>query len=101
VLAKMAALTQVLRASRDDTRIPLERKAWEAHRKQQRAAFDAASPDLKAAPAAFTVKSLDDPSLPPAGPGEKHADPLARWREGVSRDPWVEECVNILGDMAK
>jgi carboxyl-terminal processing protease len=101
VLAKMAALTQVLKASRDDTRIPLEHAAWEAHRKKQRAAFDAASPDLKAAPPGFTVKSLDDPSLPPPGPGGKHNDPLARWREGVARDPWVGECANILGDMAK
>jgi carboxyl-terminal processing protease len=101
VLAKMAALTQVLKATREDTRIPLAHAAWEAHRKKQRAAFEAASPDLKAAPAGFTVKSLDDPNLPPPGPGGKTSDPLARWREGVSRDPWIEECVNILGDMAK
>lgn len=100
VLARMAALTQVLRASRDDTRIPLARAAFDAHRKQQRAAFDAASPDLKAAPAALTVKSLDDPAVPPS-PSGNHVDPLARWRDGVARDPWIEECVNVLGDMAK
>lgn len=101
VLAKMAALTQVLKATREDTRIPLAHAAWEAHRKKQRAAFEAASPDLKTAPAGFTVKSLDDPNLPPPGPGGKTSDPLARWRESVSRDPWIEECVNVLGDMAK
>ena len=100
VLGKIAALTQVLKATRDDTRIPLEHAAWEAHRKKLRAAFDAASPDLKAGPAALAVKSLDDPALPPS-PSGNHADPLARWRDGVSRDPWIEECVNILGDMAK
>jgi carboxyl-terminal processing protease len=101
VLGKIATLTQVLKATREDTRIPLAHAAWDAHRKKQRAAFEAASPDLKAAPAAFTVKSLDDPNLPPPGPGGKNSDPLARWRENVSRDPWIEECVNILGDMAK
>jgi carboxyl-terminal processing protease len=101
VLAKMAALTQVLKATREDTRIPLEHTAWVEHRKKQRAAFEAASPELKAAAPVFTVKSLDDPNLPPPGPGGRHNDPLARWRENVSRDPWVEECVNILGDMAK
>jgi carboxyl-terminal processing protease len=103
-LAKMAALTQVLRAGRDDTRIPLARAAWEAHRKQRRAAFEAASPDLKAGPAALAVKTLDDPALPPGGPGGpggNRDDRLTRWRDGVSRDPWVEECVNILGDMSK
>lgn len=101
VLAKMAALTQVLRASRDDTRIPLARAAWEAHRKQQRAAFDAASPDLKARPPAFAVKSLDEATPPPPGPGGNHDDRLARWRDSVARDPWIEECVNVLGDMAR
>lgn len=103
VLARMAALTQVLRASRDDTRIPLARAAFDAHRKQQRAAFEAASPDFKAGPAAFAVKSLDDPGLPPGpGPGTgNHVDPLARWRDGIARDPWIEESVNVLGDMAK
>jgi carboxyl-terminal processing protease len=101
VLAKMAALTQVLKASREDTRIPLAKPAWEAHRKQQRAAFEAASPDFKTAPPAFAVKSLDDPSLPPPGPGGKGDDRLARWRDTVARDPWIEESVNVLGDMAK
>ncbi|HMG54854.1 MAG TPA: carboxy terminal-processing peptidase, partial [Kofleriaceae bacterium] len=104
VLAKMAALTQVLRASRDDTRIPLARAAWQAHRKERRAAFEAASPDLASRPPAFAVKTLDDPALPAPGPGGKPGkadDRLARWRDNVARDPWVEECINILGDMAK
>ena len=100
-LAKIASLTQVLKASREDTRIPLQRTAWEAHRKQQRAALDAASPDLKSGPAALAVKSLDDPSLPPPGPGGKVDDRLARWRDTVARDPWIEECANVLADMAK
>ena len=101
VFAKMATLTQLLRENRDDTRIPLARAAWEAHRKQQRAALDAASPDLKTGPAKLVVKSIDDPALPPPGPGGRKDDRLERWRDGVARDPWVEECVNILGDMAK
>ncbi|HEY6173952.1 MAG TPA: carboxy terminal-processing peptidase, partial [Kofleriaceae bacterium] len=101
VLAKVAAMTQVLRASRDDTRIPLAKTAWEAHRKEQRAAFEAASPNLAAGPAAFAVKTLDDPNTPPPGPGGNKVDRLARWRDSVARDPWIEECVNVLGDMAK
>ena len=99
--AKMAALTQLLRANRDDTRLPLARAAWEAHRKQQRAALEAASPDLKTGPAKLVIKSIDDPALPPPGPGGRKDDRLERWRDGVAHDPWVEECVNILGDMAK
>ena len=102
VFAKMAALTEVLKASRDDTRIPLQRTAWEAHRSQQRAAFEAASPDLKAGPAQLIVKTLDaGVPLPPPAAGGRPDDRLKIWRDNVARDPWVEECVNILGDMAK
>jgi carboxyl-terminal processing protease len=101
VLAKIAALTQLLRASRDDTRVSLARAAWGAQRKQQRAAIDAASPDLKSGAARLVVKSLDEPTPAPRAAGGKADDRLERWRDGVARDPWVEECVNILGDMAK
>ena len=101
VLAKIATLTQILRASRDDTRLPLARAAWEAHRKQQRAAIEAASPDLKSGPAKLAVQSVDEPAPPPRAAGGKPDDRLERWRDGVARDPWIEECVNILGDMTK
>lgn len=100
VLAKIASLTQLLRTNRDDTRVPLERNAWEAHRKQQRAAIEAASPDLKTAPVNLTVKSLDE-STPAPRPNGHGDDRASRWRDSVARDPWVEECVNILGDMAR
>ena len=101
VLAKVAALTQVLRASREDTRIPLQRAAWKAHRKEQRAAIEAASPDRKAMPAAMIVKPLDEAAVPPPAAGGRTDDRAAVWRDNLSRDAWVEECVNILGDMAK
>jgi carboxyl-terminal processing protease len=101
VFAKIAALTQLLRTSREDTRLPLARPAWEAHRKQQRAAIEAASPDTKSGPANLIVKSIDEPTPPPTpGPGGRSDDRLSRWRDSVARDLWIDECVNILGDMA-
>jgi carboxyl-terminal processing protease len=101
-LARMAEVTRILKASRDDTRLPLARAAWEARRKQQRAAIEAASPDLKAQPARLSVTLLDDARpVVPAGPGVATDDRLARWRDNLARDPWVEECVNIVSDMAK
>ncbi|HET7504802.1 MAG TPA: carboxy terminal-processing peptidase [Kofleriaceae bacterium] len=101
VLAKMAVLTQLLRANRNDTRIPLARPAWEAHRKQEQAALEAVTPDLKNEAAKLTVKTLDDATPIAPGPGGNTDDRMTRWRDNLARDPWVEECVNILGDMAK
>jgi hypothetical protein len=59
-----------------------------------------ASPDLKKAPAAFTVKPLvDSPARTAPGPNGKTDDTASKWRETLSKDPWVEESLNILGDM--
>jgi carboxyl-terminal processing protease len=104
VLAKVATATQALKARRDDTRVPLARPAWEARRKEQRAAADAASLDTKDMPPALTVKLIDEKAAPATGAGaaaanSKAEDRLTRWRDNLSRDPWVEECLNILGDI--
>ena len=32
---------------------------------------------------------------------EKIRQRLDRWKDDLARDVWVEECVKILGDMAK
>ena len=114
VLAKVATSTQALKARRDDTRVPLARPAWETRRKEQRAAADAASLDLKDMPPALTVSMVGEPNgkaAPPppvrTGDGTGHGaghgkagpeDRLTRWRENLARDPWVEESLHILGD---
>ncbi|HEU0033896.1 MAG TPA: carboxy terminal-processing peptidase [Kofleriaceae bacterium] len=109
-LSKIAAAVEVLRARKNDTRVPLQRAAWDARRKEQKAALDAASPDYKAIPTKTTVKVIEDPSAapppppPPAAPSDKTKkslpqDPLAKWRENLAHDPWVEESLNVLGDM--
>jgi len=100
LLTKIATATSLLKARRNDTRIPLARAAWEKRRADQRAALDAASPDLKTAPPQFKVTTIDDGTPPPQpGPNGKTDDRLARWRDNLARDPWVDECVSILGDM--
>ena len=107
VLAKVATATAALKARRNDTRVPLARAAYEARRKEQRAAADAASLDLKSMPATLTVKLLDEPKAaaapaPANGNGKANGngpeDRLTRWRDNLSRDPWVEECLSILAD---
>ena len=103
VLAKLATTTQILKARRNDTRVPLARPAWEARRKELRAALDAASPDYKSRPAAFAVRPIADPNATATtpNPNGKTDDRIARWSENLSKDPWVEESVSILGDMTK
>jgi carboxyl-terminal processing protease len=101
VLSKIAAANQILRTQREDTRMPLQRTAWEERRKQLQAALDAAEPDMKKAPATLTVTPIDGADVPATapGPGVKQDDKPAKWREALARDPWVDECVSILGDM--
>ena len=120
-LTKVAGLTALLKTRQQDTRIPLQRTAWEARRKEQKAAIEAASPDLAKAPALYTVTIVADqfasakpaaakeppPGATPPTPGAKPADgggaakvfdPSKTWRETLARDPWVDECLNILAD---
>jgi carboxyl-terminal processing protease len=108
MLAKVATTTAVLKARRSDTRVPLARTAWETRRKEQRAAVEAASLDLKDAPPLLTVKMIgaDVADAPSAAPqpqppptGKPAEDRLARWRDNLARDPWVEESLNILADI--
>jgi hypothetical protein len=34
------------------------------------------------------------------GAGGKVDDRLTRWSDGLARDPWVDEALSVLGDMA-
>jgi carboxyl-terminal processing protease len=101
MLTKIAAATALLKARMKDTRVPLAEKTWLTRRKDQKTALEAASPDLKKQPAAFGVAVVEDPNAtvtPPPGGGKKD-DRLAKWSDNLAHDPWVDECLSILGDM--
>jgi carboxyl-terminal processing protease len=101
VLTKVAAATTLLRERRKDTTVPLAKPAWEARRKEQKAALEAASPDLKKIPPAFTVKPLAESPAPATapGPGGKKDDSALKWRDNLAKDAWVNESLSILADM--
>ena len=101
ILTKVTAAATLLAKRRDDTRVPLQRAAWEARDKRERAELDAVSPELDKAPAKLTVKLVADPMEPPVAPraGTKPDESLKHWQEALSRDPWVDECVSILADV--
>jgi len=100
VLSKVAAATEVLRARVADTKVPLQHDAWMARRKQERAEYDAVSPDFDKNAAGFVVAPIGEAAEPPPpGPGAKTDDRIAKWSASVARDPWIEESVNVLDDM--
>jgi len=99
ILSKVATTSAFLKARRNDTKVPLMRTAWEQRRKDLKAALEAASPDLKKAPSNFAVKPLGEVPVTTPGPGGKTDDRAARWSDNIAKDPWLDECVNILGDM--
>lgn len=103
VLAKVATVTQLLRVRQQDARVPLKQADWKARRAELRQAMEVLTPDLKGikgAPAQVEVKPLEGPGAAPSGK-EGPADRANRWRESLARDPWVEEALFVLGDMAK
>ena len=100
-LSKIANANQTLRQQREDSRMPLEKKAWLARRKTLEAAIDSASPDMAHSSPLFNVAPLDtgDVAPPPPGPGVKPEDRPQKWSDALARDPWVDESLAILGDM--
>jgi len=103
ILGKIAQTTEFLRKRQQDTRVPLARAAWEKRRTELRDALEAASPDLTKAPAKLNVTPLAESPAPATAPGPagKTDDRGMKWRDSLARDPWIEETLNILGDMAR
>ncbi len=93
VFGKVNETMTLLKARKADTRIPLQRAAWDTWRKKETAELEAVSPNLDKQPPKFAVNVIDEPAKPD--------DRIVKWKDGLARDPWVDECVAILGDMKK
>ena len=100
VFAKVLASTRLLLARRGETLVPLQRAAFEARRKAQRAELEAIVPDLDKAPPRLTVTLLEPPPAP-AKPGDRVDDRLARWQDQLARDPWLAEAARVVADTAR
>ena len=103
VFSKIAEMSKLLRDRRDDTRVPLARPAWEKRRKELSAAIDAVSPDLDELPTRFAVTVIEDESKDTVAPRPdgKQDDRATTWRDNLARDPWIEESLYVLRDMAQ
>ena len=104
VFVKISETAELRAKLRDDTRIPLQRSAWDAREKKNKDELTAVAPDLDKAPATMTVKALEDslaapPPRPPGSPAGRSDDRLQRWQDELARDPWLDESVSLLGEM--
>jgi carboxyl-terminal processing protease len=99
--AKIARLTQLMKARKSDTKVSLAETVFMKRREQERLEVAAATPDLDKAPARFTVTPLDNREPVLAGPKGRKDSRLTKWRDTVGRDPWIDECLSIFADLKK
>ena len=104
VFRKIAQRTELQKQWTKDTKVPLKKDAYVAQRKQRKAALEAVTPDLDAAPAHMNVSVIDydGKAAAEARPGGgKVDDTMARWRDALAKNPWVEESLLVLQDAEK
>jgi len=97
--AKIAERNTYLASRRDDTIVPLARKAWLAKRKKDRDALEAADPKLDDGPERFTIEAIDYAGIGSKAGAKAEAERIANWKKSLARDPWVDEARHIVGDM--
>ncbi|HKE17454.1 MAG TPA: carboxy terminal-processing peptidase [Kofleriaceae bacterium] len=100
MFARVEAFAQLIKSRRADTRLPLDRTTWDADRKRDKDALDAADPKLKDQKPLFSVDVVSDPSSAVAMQDKKLRTRLEAWKDDLSRDIWVGESLHILSDMA-
>ena len=106
VFAKIGKRNQLLGERRDQTVVALQMSKWQARRESDRRSLDAVTPDFAKGAARFTVAGFDYDGKPLANAGGQSdgklsAEQYKRWADDLARDPWVEESLNILADMAR
>jgi carboxyl-terminal processing protease len=113
VFAQITHRGEYLEERRHDTLLPLKREAWVAQREKDRETLDTLDPKLEDGPARFEVKPLEYRSDAPPVAAVKTGDsqPATRvikadgkrevkWEDTLARDPWVEEALRLLAEMA-
>jgi carboxyl-terminal processing protease len=102
IFSRIEKFGQIVKARRDDTRVPTDRATWQAERKRDREALEAADPKLGEQKALFKVDIVADPSVAPA-PGaqdKKLRERIDAWKDDLARDIWVGEAVRVVADMS-
>jgi carboxyl-terminal processing protease len=104
VFAKVEAFGRVLIARREQTREPIDRVSWLAHRKRQKDELDAVDPKLDDLKPLFdvTVVGGNGAPAPPTATADKELRRrLDVWKDGLARDLWVKEALRVAADMSR
>jgi carboxyl-terminal processing protease len=98
---RISRLTQLMKARRANSKVSLAETTFMKKRDLDRVETDAATPDLEKAPARFTVLPLGGQEPVVEGPKGRKDSRLSKWKDTVARDPWIDECLSIFGDLDK
>ena len=98
-LAIVQKFAAIMEARKDKTSKPLERAAWQAEYKRAKADLDALDPKKREQKALMEVAPLATQEAAQQDPRTQRQ--LDKWRDGLARDPWVDETTRILADMKK
>ena len=103
VFGKVRERGSYLLARRKETVVPLKLEAWQAQRKNDEETLEKLDPKLEDGPDRFAVKLINYraedavEATPARKNGPKRVD---KWKESLAHDPWVEEALFLLTDMA-
>lgn len=103
VFEKIQERSKLLTARRDETVMPLERAAWRKKRDEEKAALEAVDPKLSEGKPRFEVVVVGGEAKKPAkgnSADEAIRARLDEWQKSLARDPFVEEALHLLDDMA-
>lgn len=93
-LKTVAARTGFLKQRRERTLVPLERSAFEAQEKADKAKLESLDPKIDDSAERFVVTLVG--KTKPQGEVSKR---LAEWQKSLARDPWLDEALHVLDDM--
>jgi carboxyl-terminal processing protease len=97
-LATVTKLAKMMEARKDKTSKSLERTAWQAEYKRTKAEAEALDPKKRNQKPLMEVAPLSAEG-PPQDPRMQRQ--LDKWKDTLSRDPWVDETTRILADMKR
>ncbi len=103
VFGKVRERGAYLLTRRKETQVPLNREAWLAQRSKDKEVLEALDLKLEDGPARLTVKLVDyrpEDKEQVQQPARKGATRVDKWKNNLAHDPWVEEAVFLLSDMA-